>query len=158
MRNVQTGAIRAVACFEAFKGLIVLLAATGLLSLIHRDLHAAAASFIEHMHLNPASRYPQIFLDAASRLDDSRLLLLAVGAALYSVVRFIEAYGLFRERAWAEVLATLSGALYVPLEILKLTQKASWHGAVLLGLNVAIVGIVVHALLKRRARKEPPAS
>ncbi len=158
MRNVQTGAIRAVACFEAFKGLIVLLAATGLLSLIHRDLHAAAASFIEHMHLNPASRYPQIFLDAASRLDDSRLLLLAVGAALYSVVRFIEAYGLFRERAWAEVLATLSGALYVPLEILKLTQKASWHGAVLLGLNVAIVGIMVHALLKRQARKEPPAS
>jgi uncharacterized membrane protein (DUF2068 family) len=142
--------IRAVAYFEALKGAVVLLTATGLLSLIHRDLYGVAAAFIEHTHLNPASKFPQILLDAASRLQDSRLLLLAAGATLYSLVRFIEAYGLFLERAWAEMLAALSGAIYVPFEVIELVRKPTWHGGALLAINVAVVAIMVRALLERR--------
>jgi uncharacterized membrane protein (DUF2068 family) len=152
MANAQARAIRAVACFEALKGAVVLLAATGLLSLIHRDLNAVAALLIEHMHLNPASKYPHIFLDLASKANDSRLLLLAAGASSYAVIRFVEAYGLFLERAWAEVLAALSGAIYVPFEVIELTRSPTWHGATLLALNVAIVGIMIRALVKRRTR------
>ncbi len=152
MPNIQAGAIRAVAYFEALKGAVILLAATGLLSLVHRNLYNIAAVFIEHSHLNPASRYPQIFLDAASKLDDSHLLLLAAGATMYSLVRFIEAYGLFFEKEWAEVLAALSGMIYIPFEVLGLSHKASWHGAILLALNVVIVGIMFHALIKRRSK------
>lgn len=79
------------------------MAASGLLSLIHKDVHAAAAKLIEHLHLDPASRYPQIFLDAASNVHDSRLVWLAIGASAYALVRFVEAYGLYGEKAWAEV-------------------------------------------------------
>jgi len=143
--------IRAVAYFEALKGAVVLLAATGLLSLIHRDVYAVAAALIAHAHLNPASSYPQIFLDAASKLQDSRLLLLAAGAALYSLVRFFEAYGLFFERAWAEVLAALSGGIYVPFEVIELARRPTWHGGALLVLNAAVVAVMVGALLRRRA-------
>lgn len=149
MRTPKT--IRAVAYFEAFKGALVLAAATGLLSLMHRDLYALAVVLVEHTHLNPASKYPEIFLDAAAKLQDSRLLLLAGGAAAYSVVRFIEAYGLFIERAWAEVLAAASGAIYVPFEVLGLLKKPAWHSGVLLVLNLAVVAIMVRALLQRRA-------
>ena len=149
----NTGAIRAVAYFEAAKGVVVLLAATGLLSLIHRDLQAAAAVFIEHSHLNPAAKYPQIFLDAASKLNDSRLLLLAAGAATYALVRLVEAYGLFFERAWAEVLAAASGAIYVPFEILALVRKPTWHAGVLFAVNVAIVAVMVRALVRRRTAR-----
>jgi uncharacterized membrane protein (DUF2068 family) len=158
MPNAQDRAIRAVAYFEALKGAVVLLAATGLLSLVHRDLYSVAAVFIEHTHLNPASRYPQIFLDAAAKLNDSHLLLLAAGAAMYSLVRFVEAYGLFFGRAWAEVLAALSGLIYTPFEVFELMHKASWHSAVMLALNVALVGIMVQALIKCRAQKHtaPP--
>ena len=150
MPSAELKAIRAVAFLEAFKGTVVLLAATGLLSLIHHDLHAVAARLIEHLHLNPASRYPHIFLDLASGVTDSRLRLLAAGAALYAVVRFIEAYGLFRERAWAEVLAAVSGAIYVPFEVFELARAPTWHGAALLGINLAVVGIMVRALIERR--------
>lgn len=150
MSNAQTRAIRAIACFEAAKGAAVFLAATGLLSLIHRDLHAMAAALIEHMHLNPASRYPEIFLELTRKLNDSRLLVLAAGAFVYSLARFVEAYGLFLERAWAEVLAALSGAIYVPFEVLELARGPTWLGATLLALNVAIVGVMIRALVKRR--------
>src|SRR5450631_2589302 len=107
----RLAAIRTVALFEAFKGSVVLMAASGFLSLIHKDVHLVASRFIHHMHLNPASHYPLIFLDAASNLHDRRLIFLAVGAITYAFVRFFEAYGLYTEKAWAEVLAAISGAI-----------------------------------------------
>lgn len=141
-----------VALFEAFKGAVVLVAGSGLLLLIHKDVHAVAARLIEHLHLNPASRYPQIFLEVTSNLHDSRLVLLAVGAAMYALVRFVEAWGLYGEKAWAEFLAAVSGAIYVPFEIVEFLRRPSWHGALLLAVNLIIVALMVVALLQRRKR------
>ena len=149
--SMERKAIKAVALFEATKGVIVLLAATGLLSLLHRDVYDIAVRLIEHAHLNPAAKYPQIFLDAASTMEDSRLVLLALGAAAYSLIRFVEAYGLFLERAWAEVLAAGSGAIYVPFEVLEIFRHVTWHGVLLLALNLVVVAFMVHALMRRRS-------
>jgi uncharacterized membrane protein (DUF2068 family) len=147
----RAAAIRSVAFFEAFKGAVVLLAATGLLSLLHKDVHAVAAAFIEHLHLNPASRYPQIILDATLNLHDGRLVMLAAGAGIYAGVRFVEAYGLYAERAWAEVLAAVSGAIYVPFELLGLLRRPTWHGIAFLAINLLVVALMVGALAQRRA-------
>jgi len=46
-------AVRFVAYLEAAKGLLVLLAASGFLSLVHRDVDDLAAKVIEH-HYCPA--------------------------------------------------------------------------------------------------------
>lgn len=146
-------AIRAVAALEATKGIVVLLAATGLLSLLHRDVHAIAEQLVAHAHLNPASGYPRIFVDAASRLQDTRLLLLAFGAAGYAGIRLLEAWGLFRQRSWAEVLAAGSGAVYVPFEVVELLRHPGWTGAALLALNVAVVALMLRALRQRRRRQ-----
>lgn len=144
------GAVRWVAWLEAGKGLLVLAAATGLLALVHRDVHALAAKLIAHAHLNPASRYPTIFLDAARHLGDSRLMLLALGAAAYAAVRLVEAYGLFLGRAWAEVLAAASGAIYLPIEVYELLQGATALKAALLAVNALVVAIMLRALWQRR--------
>jgi len=143
-------AIRAIAGFEALKGVVVLLAASGLLALVHRDLDDLAARLVQHAHLNPASKYPHIFLDAVSRLQERRLIWLAVGAATYAACRLVEAYGLFRERAWAEWLAALSAGLYVPVEIVELVRKPSLLGVVVLAVNVAVVAVMARALVQRR--------
>ena len=148
-------ALNGVAAFEAFKGVTVLLAATGLLGFMHRDLHDSAAKFIEHLHLNPASRYPSIFIDAAGGLAGPRLLLLALGAATYASIRLIEAYGLFRGREWAEWLAALSGAIYIPPEIYGLLRTRSALSLGLLLLNVSVVAIVARSLARRRGHRAP---
>src|SRR5438105_15697550 len=114
--------VRAVAVFEAAKAALVLMAGFGLLALIHHDMHALAAQFIERMHLNPANRYPQIFIKAAARLTDARLWLLAGLAMIYSLARAVEAYGLWRERTWAQWFALLTGAIYLPIEVYGLTN------------------------------------
>jgi uncharacterized membrane protein (DUF2068 family) len=148
--GTENRAIDAIAFFEAFKGAVVLVVASGLTLLIHRDLHALAERLVAHTHLNPASRYPQIFLDAVDHLQNTHLSLLALGAAAYSALRFLEAYGLFRRAAWAEVLAALSGAIYVPFEIANLLRHLTWLSAGALVLNVLVVLIMVAALMRRR--------
>ncbi len=146
----ENRAIEAVAFFEAFKGALVLIVASGLTLLMHRDLHALAERLVAHTHLNPASRYPHIFLEAVDHLQNTHLSLLALGAAAYSALRFLEAYGLFRRAAWAEVLAALSGAIYVPFEIANLLRHFTWLSLGALVLNVLVVLIMLAALMRRR--------
>jgi uncharacterized membrane protein (DUF2068 family) len=150
--------MRAVAVFEAFKGAVVFLAGSGLLSLIHKDVHVIAVNFIRHMHLNPASHYPQIFIDAISNLHDSRMVILAIGAGLYAFLRFLEAYGLYTERAWAEVVAAVSGAIYVPFELDKILRRPTWHSALFLAINLLVVALMFGAYLQRRKHEGPPAA
>ena len=142
--------IRAVAAFEAFKGVLVLTAASGLLLLVHRDLHDILVRLAQHAHLNPAAKYPSIFINAATHLQNARLALLALGAATYTLLRFIEAYGLYHEASWAEVLAAASGMVYIPFELVGLVHRLSWLGLTLLILNILVVAIMVHALLQKR--------
>ena len=143
-------AIRTIALVEGAKGVAVLLVASGLLAFVHHDLNAMAVRLVEHAHLNPASKLPHIFLDAVSHVDQPRLLLLALGAAAYAALRLLEAYGLFRGRAWAEWLSALSGAIYVPFEIVEIIRDPTPLTWGLLAVNVAVVVVMARALWQRR--------
>jgi len=143
-------AVRLVAFFEAAKGVLVLLVGTGVIALRHKGVYDVALALIEHAHLNPASRYPHIFLDAASDLQNTRLLLLATGAGCYACLRFVEAYGLLFARSWAQMLAALSGAIYLPFEIVGLLEHRTLLHAGMLLANLAVVALMVVALLRKR--------
>jgi uncharacterized membrane protein (DUF2068 family) len=145
--------IRAIAIYEAAKGALVLAAGFGLLGLLHRDVQAIAERLVRFSHLNPASKYPRIFIDAADRVTDAQLWMFAGGAAAYSIIRGFEAYGLWKGRAWAEWLALASGALYVPVEYYHLWHRFTWFKLVLLGTNLGVVAVMAYALL-HRARQE----
>lgn len=141
--------LRAVAAFEAAKGLVVLLAGSGLLLLVHRDVQAVAERVVAHLHLNPANRYPRIFLHVASEASPGRLRLLALGAFTYSVVRFVEAGGLWRERRWAEWLGAATGIVYLPFEGAALIRRPGPEPVIALVLNL---GVVVFLGLRLRGR------
>jgi uncharacterized membrane protein (DUF2068 family) len=109
------------------------------------------SSWFEHSHLNPASRYPRIFIDAAAQLTDVRLWLLAALAAGYATVRFIEAYGLWRQRRWAEWLAAGSGGIYVPIEVYDLLHGVTWAKICVLAINAIVVTYMVYALRQSKS-------
>ena len=144
---------RAVALFEAAKGIVVLLAGFGALSLIHRDIQRAAEQLVSHLHLNPAKHYPRIFLDAAAHLTDARIWFLAILAATYALARFIESYGLWRSKRWAEWFAAVSGGIYLPFEVYELAKGINSLALSLLVINVLIVAIMINAL--RRGHQAP---
>lgn len=144
--------VRIVAVVEAAKGALVLAAGLELFALVHRDVQAIAERIVEHFHFNPASRYPRILLDAAGALTDERLVALAAGAIAYSTVRFIEAYGLWMQRRWAEWLAVVAGGLYIPIEIYEIARRVTWIRFGLLAVNVAIVVYLALVLWQTRRR------
>jgi hypothetical protein len=71
-REHSKGGLRVVALFEATKGALVLSVGFGLPAFIHKNLHLAAQQLVRHIHLNPTRHYPQIFIDAAIHVTDSR--------------------------------------------------------------------------------------
>lgn len=150
--------MRLVAAFEACKGLVVLLAGAGLLALLHRDVQAIAEDLVRFTHLNPASHYPRIFIDAASHTTDRRLLLLAAMALAYAVVRLVEGYGLWQGRRWAEWFAAISGGIYVPLELFELAVHPTWIRGGTLATNLAVVGYMVWALWRARSPRPGPSA
>jgi uncharacterized membrane protein (DUF2068 family) len=149
-----SNALRSIALYEAGKGALVLLTGLGLLSLLHHDVQHFAARLLLHLHLNPAARYPHIFLDAASQLTEPRMLLLATGAAAYSTVRFVEAYGLWWGRRWAEWFAALSGGIYIPFELYELQTRITLLSLGALLINMAIVVFMLYCMIQRRNSKE----
>lgn len=144
--------VRAVALFEAAKGALVLLAGFGALALIDQDAQRIAEQLVGHLHLNPAKRYPIIFIDTAAHLTDARLWVLAGLAAAYGLIRLVEAYGLWRERRWAEWFAAVSGGIYIPFEIYELFRGDAWLSAWLsvgaLLVNAFVVGFMVNVLVR----------
>jgi uncharacterized membrane protein (DUF2068 family) len=78
--------------------------------------------------------------------------MLAGLAALYSLIRFVEAYGLWHQRRWAEWLAALSGAVYIPVEVYEIAHRASWLKVGALLVNLAIVAYMVWLLTENRRR------
>jgi uncharacterized membrane protein (DUF2068 family) len=136
--------VRIVAVFEALKGALVVGAGLGLLSLVHHDLQATAERLVRHSHLNPAHHYPRIFIEAAAHTNDSRLRTLAALAFLYAVVRFVEAYGLWRMRVWAEWFAIIAGSLFLPVEVYEMFRRATWMRGIVLLTNLFIVAYLVN--------------
>src|SRR3989442_1696901 len=141
--------LRAVAAFEALKGVIVLVAGFGLAKLIHGDVQQAVEDLVERLHLDPAKKYPRIFLDLAGNLSDGQLWALAALAMVYATLRFAEAYGLWFARRWGEWVAALSGGIYVPVEIYELSRGFSVLKLGALILNAVVVAYMCHLLLRR---------
>jgi uncharacterized membrane protein (DUF2068 family) len=139
-----------VAALEAAKGLIVLMAGFGFLGLLHRDLHELSGQIVAHLHLNPARKYPHIFIDLMSSLSDRRLWMLAGMALLYSTIRFAEAYGLWKQKTWAEWLALLGGCIYLPFEVYEIYRKITFIHVSALVVNLVIVLLMAKVLLQKR--------
>jgi uncharacterized membrane protein (DUF2068 family) len=137
--NKTTVALRTVAVFEAAKGLIVLLLGLGLLRLVHKDVDDVAEQIIRFLHASPGGRLSNLFIAAARKANDKSLWAVAAAAAVYAMVRFAEAYGLWYEREWAEWFALLSGAMYLPWEVLSIIRHSMPLKWIVLVLNLVIV-------------------
>ncbi|MGA3106851.1 MAG: DUF2127 domain-containing protein [Terriglobales bacterium] len=138
--------VRAVATLEFSKGVIVVLAGLGVLSMRHRDIWGVAESLLEFFHVNPHRHYVGIFIDLVYRVSDIRLWKIAVVAAVYVILRFVEAYGLWYVKPWAEWLAIASGTIYIPFEMADLMHRITWLRVVVIVVNL---GIVLYMLLLR---------
>lgn len=144
-------AIRAIAAFEALKGVLALGASLGFLSLLHKDMHHIVASLIGHVGLDPGGHYPAMVLSKIDQLRSADLHGLLLATFFYVLARFTEAIGLWNEHRWGEWLGALSGALYIPFELRHFVHQPSAMTAAVVATNTVVVGFLAWQLHQRRA-------
>jgi uncharacterized membrane protein (DUF2068 family) len=151
--NLQ--ALRAVASFEMAKGVLVLLAGLAVIFMVGRDPGDFADGILHLLHISPDHHFAQLFLDWADTLTDAKLWTIAAVATVYTILRFVEAYGLWYARTWAEWIALISGSLYIPFEIYKLIHRQSWIHIGIFVINVIIVLYMAYLLKTGKGRQYP---
>jgi uncharacterized membrane protein (DUF2068 family) len=150
----QRRVLRAVAAFELFKGIFVVVMGVCAIALLHKDVWLIAESLLALLHIDAERRWAQLFLDFADSVTDARLWAAARIAFAYAVLRFTEAYGLWKGRTWAEWVAFLSGFLLLPWEVRELFRGVSvLRSALLLG-NLAVVFYMLHVILTNRRERQ----
>ena len=148
--------VRTVATLEFTKGIVVVLAGLGVFTMRHKDIWGVTESFLEFFHVNPYHHYVGIFINLVYRVSDIHLWKIALMASIYVALRFIEAYGLWYIRPWAEWLAIASGSIYVPFELEDVLRHPHWFGILVLVINLGIV-LYMLALRFEAAKKRHAA-
>ena len=142
--------LRAVASLEATKGVLVIILGIFLL-IYHTRAEDVTENLLDHLHIDTDARFGHMVMNAAVSVSDARFWTIAGLSLSYSCVRFIEAWGLWNRRVWAEWFALLSGATYLPFEIAKVVERATWERIAVLAINVVIV--LYMAYIRFRERK-----
>jgi uncharacterized membrane protein (DUF2068 family) len=153
-REDPSHAHRAIAIFEATKGLAALAGLIGVLDLLQHDARAMVMTLIGRFGLDPEAPYPSMLLHYADLLPETNIQMLLTLGGAYIAMRFIEATGLWLGKVWGEYLGALSGGIYIPFEIVHWADDPTWLNAGIVLLNVLIVGILTHALWQRLHRTE----
>ena len=140
--------LHALAVFEAAKGALALIAAASLEVMgpepIRRFIHTLIARF----NLDPEHGTLPSLLKAIN--PDAVHLAVAV-VTLYALWRLVEAWGLWRAKAWASWLGCVGTAAYLPLDLYGLYHHPGWHTWAVLGINLLVVAVLARDLLRRRS-------
>jgi len=134
-------ALRTVALMEFAKGMAVLAAA---ISLYWLDPTDVVGGFLDFLHISPDHHLAQVLLRSADMLGNASMWWIILIACIYCALRFAEAFGLWRARPWAEWIALVSGAMYIPFEVLKLAHRVSWFHVSILLVNLAVVAYMFY--------------
>jgi uncharacterized membrane protein (DUF2068 family) len=150
----QRRMLRAVAAFEFFKGIFVVVMGVCAILLVHKDLWLIAESLLALLHISTDRKSAQLFLDFADSVTDARLWAAARIAFAYAILRFTEAYGLWRGRTWAEWVALVSGSLLLPLEVRELMRGITIFRCALFVGNLAVVLFMLYVIISNRRERQ----
>lgn len=148
--------LRRVAALELSKGVLALVIVSALVILMRRDfdLQSVALNILDFLHIDPDRRIPTLFIEAAGRAMDMNVVAVLSFAGVYIALRFIEGYGLWKGRIWAEWLALVSGSIYLPLEIHALLHSATLMHWFFLITNLLIIAYIAYVRVSdHKARK-----
>jgi uncharacterized membrane protein (DUF2068 family) len=144
---------------KLLKGLALLVAGIGVLSLLHRDAAETVRHWIEYIRIDPRDRLIDHFLSKVAGVSPRTLRHLGVGTLLYAAVFCTEGVGLLLSKHWAEYMTAGVTASFLPLELYELIAHPSAVKAVVIVLNVAVVVYLVLEIRRERAfHKSAPRS
>ena len=129
--------LRIVAVVETVKGIVVMLLASGLLSLSSGRVQQGVQTVIDRLSWLPDTGLPNLIERLADGFESHRLAF-AVLVGVYVLIRYVEAFGLWYQREWARWLALIGVSIYIPFELLSLYRHPGWGPASILLFNLLV--------------------
>lgn len=139
--------LRAIALFEAGKGVLALGSAAALVAVGPVALKQTIAALLAGLRLMEAGDTRPSLLD---RITTETVDVAVVVILVYAIMRLIEGWGLWRHQAWASWLGCIGAAAYVPFEIYALWRHPDWLTWGVLLLNLLIVAVLARDIARRR--------
>ena len=139
-----------IATFKLIKGLGLLALGIGALKLLHKDVAAEIAQWLDVLRVDPHNHYIQMLLEKLGMVDDRKLKALSVGTFFYSALFLTEGVGLALRKRWAEYLTIISTASLLPLEVYEIAKRPDAARIVVLLANIAIVVYLVREVRRIR--------
>ena len=137
-----------IGIFKLLKGTACLILGFGLLRMLHRDVAATAVHYLEALRIDPDNRYIHNALVKTFRVTPRQLKELSAGSFLYAGLFLTEGIGLVRRKHWAEYLAVISTALFLPLEAYEIYRQLTWVRLVLFAVNILTVWYLAMRIAK----------
>ena len=138
--------ILAIAIFKLFKAALLIAAAIGAFSLLHKNVADALMSLLNTLHVDHDNNYLHGFVTKLGLLDDRKLIEIGAGSIFYAAMLGTEGVGLLLKKHWAEYLTVIATSLLIPLEIYELAKHASIGKVIVLIINVAVVVYLIYRL------------
>ncbi|MGA3187856.1 MAG: DUF2127 domain-containing protein [Bryobacteraceae bacterium] len=141
-----------IALFKLTKGVLLLLVGIGAHRLLHRDVAASVAHWVDILRVDPDNRYIHRLLAHVLSVTPAQLRALSVGTFVYAGLLLTEGTGLLLRKRWAEYFTIITTAALIPLEIYELIHHLTPAKIWVFVINVAIVVyLIVHVKRNRHA-------
>ncbi len=156
MKNIFKAekSLKAIAVFEFLKGVTVLIAGFGVLSLLNHKIQNKFEYFISGLNYNPRGKITGSIYDAITHPQKSVLILIASFAIVYSAFRFAEGYGLWHEANWAKWIGLISSIIYLPYEIYDLEKHPGIFPVIFIIINLTVI-YVLYSTISINSKPDP---
>ncbi len=139
--------LHVIALLEASKAMLALLAATGLEILGPQPLRDGVNALIRRFSLDPDhGTLPSLL----NMISPDAVHLAAAAMIGYGLLHLVEAWGLWKARAWASWLGCLTASIYLPFDIYAVLRHPGWASWSVLAINLIVVYVLARDLRKRR--------
>jgi uncharacterized membrane protein (DUF2068 family) len=135
------------------KALLLIALGIGVLNLLDRDIGELFIDLVEKLHIDSENRLVQHILLRLDLIDVRMLKEISLGTFLFALILLVEGSGLFFQMVWAEYMAVVETAIFIPFELQGIFKHATTARGVLLTVNIAVVLYLVF-LIMRKARLE----
>lgn len=138
-----------IGLFKLAKAVGLLIVGIGLLKLIHRDVAATVAHWVERFRVDPDNRHIHQALSRVLRVTPRQLKEISAGTFIYAGVFLTEGIGLLMRKHWAEYMTIISTSLFIPLELYEIVERFTLIRVLVMAINVAIVWYLFLRLKKK---------
>jgi uncharacterized membrane protein (DUF2068 family) len=151
MKSADNRLIRLIALFKLLKAVLLVAVGMSALHLLHKDVAGVIEHWVKVLGLDPGNRYIDKALQKAANFTPDRIRSLGVVSFVYAGLFLTEGTGLWLVKRWAEWFSVIITSSLVPLEVYEISRHPSFIKTLILILNIAVVGYLVHRIRNERS-------